>query len=118
LEHLRVAVHGHRVEQQKGWEAMSRGRRIVAATLGTLGVLGLLSVFVVQAWYYQAMPRDPQSDSGRVHPFSAIRTRVYVTEQELRRATLSELLATAGFVAFALAAYIGRPKQVNPEVRL
>jgi hypothetical protein len=95
---------------------MERGRRIVGATLGTLGVLGVLSVFVVQAWYYQAMPRDPESRSGRVHPFSAIRTRVYVTQEELNRATLSEVLGTAGFVAFALGAYLLRPKQVSPDV--
>ena len=87
---------------------MAKWRRIIAILLVAVGFAGVVSIMIVDLLYYQEMPRQPEPGTGRVHAFRALRTQVFVNQEELERAHLIALFPALGFVCFAIGVTLSR----------
>jgi hypothetical protein len=67
-----------------------------------LGLCLFVRSLYVQLRYYAVMPRDPDPATGRVYPYTATRSRVYVTKEEAERGQLAEILGPFGVLEAAL----------------
>ena len=87
---------------------MEKLLKIIGGALMVLGLGAFVWLCFVQLRYWDAMPREPDPTSGRVHPFNAMRSFVYVTRQEEARGRLAEIVGPFGIIVATVGGYLAR----------
>ncbi len=80
--------------------------RIVGLALVSLGSGAFVWLFYVQLHYYAVMPRTPDPSSGRMYPYTANRSHVYVTRKEVDRGRLAEIVGPFGILGAMVGALL------------
>jgi hypothetical protein len=78
---------------------MVRLLKVVERVLIIVGVGAFVWLDYIQLRYWVVMPREPDSASGRVYPYTAMRFHVYVTHEEADRGRLAEIVGPFGILA-------------------
>jgi len=73
--------------------------KVVERVLIIVGCGAFAWLIVLQLWYWDVMPREPDPTTGRVHAVVAMRFRVYVTREEADRGRLAEIVGPFGILA-------------------
>lgn len=87
------------------------GRRLRGFALFTFGMLSVLWAVYVHTRFMH-LPTSPDTASGRIYPFVASHTQVFLTESEARTGELADLLGSWGGIAgLAGVLFLGRAKR-------